>query len=102
MNLQKRLQVEFEFLGEEQISGNTALKIVNDIFKEAETEQLLIPLVSQQRELLICVDKGNWGCLTEQKEYELLASHEDIYMLKDDDGAINNYDARYFKKVKAN
>tara|TARA_R100000541_G_scaffold55424_2_gene64306 strand:- start:882 stop:1187 length:306 start_codon:yes stop_codon:yes gene_type:complete len=65
-------------------------------------EQLRIGVVSQQRELLICVDKGNWGCLTEQKEYELLADYRDIYMIKDDDDAINNYDAKYFKKVKAN
>jgi YesN/AraC family two-component response regulator len=36
MNIQKRLQIEFEFVGEEQISGNTALKIVNDVFKEAQ------------------------------------------------------------------
>lgn len=43
MNIQKRLQIEFEFLGEEQISANTALKIINDVFKEAETEQLIIP-----------------------------------------------------------
>ena len=42
MNIQKRLQIEFEFLGEEQISANTALKIVNDVFKEAEAEQLIL------------------------------------------------------------
>tara|TARA_R110002020_G_C16072466_1_gene756353 strand:- start:88 stop:387 length:300 start_codon:yes stop_codon:yes gene_type:complete len=42
MNIQKRLQIEFEFLGDEQISGNTALNIVNQIFEEAETEQLAL------------------------------------------------------------
>ena len=57
MDIQKRLQVEFEFLGDEQISANTALKIINDIFKEAESEQLLIQSVSQQRELLFAYEK---------------------------------------------
>ena len=42
MNIQKRLQIEFEFLGDEKISGNTALNIVNQIFEEAETEQLTL------------------------------------------------------------
>tara|TARA_R110000803_G_scaffold168627_1_gene231698 strand:- start:278 stop:517 length:240 start_codon:yes stop_codon:yes gene_type:complete len=42
MNIQKRLQIEFEFVGEEQISGNTALKIVNDVFKDAQTNQRII------------------------------------------------------------
>tara|TARA_B110000285_G_scaffold170077_1_gene190314 strand:+ start:274 stop:525 length:252 start_codon:yes stop_codon:yes gene_type:complete len=52
MNIEKRLQIEFEFLGEEQISGNTALKIINNVFKEAQAEQLILSGVSQQRELL--------------------------------------------------
>ena len=52
MNIQKRLQIEFEFLGEEQISANTALKIINDVFKEAETEQLTIGGV------INCIDCG--------------------------------------------
>lgn len=47
MNIQKRLQIEFEFLGEEQISANTALKIINDVFKEAEAEQLILNGVSR-------------------------------------------------------
>lgn len=47
MNIQKRLQIEFEFLGDEQIYANTALKIVNDVFKEAEIEQLTIGGVSK-------------------------------------------------------
>ena len=42
MNIQKRLQIEFEFLGEEQISANTALKIINNVYKEAEAEQLTL------------------------------------------------------------
>tara|TARA_R110002124_G_scaffold274653_1_gene444639 strand:- start:850 stop:1101 length:252 start_codon:yes stop_codon:yes gene_type:complete len=42
MNIQKRLQIEFEFVGEEQISGNTALKIVDDAFKDAQTNQRII------------------------------------------------------------
>lgn len=60
MNIQKRLQIEFEFLGDEQISANTALKIINDIFKEAENEQLTIGGVSH---LLIAWEqykKANW------------------------------------------
>ena len=38
MNIQRRLQIEFEFLGEEQISANTALKIINNVYKEAEAD----------------------------------------------------------------
>ena len=76
-------------------------KVLQAKVKKLE-KQLILHGVSQQRELLICVNKGNWGCLTEQKEYELLASYQDIYMIKDDDNAINNYDAKYFKKVEAN
>ena len=48
MNIQKRLQIEFEFVGEEQISGNTALKIINDVFKEAQAEQLNTPTKLKQ------------------------------------------------------
>ena len=61
MNIQKRLQIEFEFLGEEQISANTALKIINDVFKEAETEQLTIGGVvssSNMRKALETVVRG--------------------------------------------
>ena len=42
MNIQRRLQIEFEFLGEEQISANAALKIINNVYKEAEAEQLTL------------------------------------------------------------
>ena len=53
MNIQNRLQIEFEFLGDEQISANTALQIINNVFKEAEAEKLILSGVSHQRELLI-------------------------------------------------
>lgn len=42
MNIQKRLQIEFEFYGDEQMSANTALKIINNIFEEAQAEQLTL------------------------------------------------------------
>ena len=59
MNIQKRLQIEFEFVGEEQISGNTALKIVNDVFKDAQTNQILI----EELEKLQIHHKGeHFGC----------------------------------------
>ena len=65
MDIQKRLQIEFEFLGEEQISANTALKIINDIFKEAESEQLIIPIVStrtfeKEIELYVDTEADEW------------------------------------------
>ncbi len=41
MNIQRRLQIEFEALGSEKISGETALAIVNTVFDEAKMEKEL-------------------------------------------------------------
>tara|TARA_R110000823_G_scaffold314446_1_gene443616 strand:- start:21 stop:257 length:237 start_codon:yes stop_codon:yes gene_type:complete len=75
MNIHKRLQIEFEFLGDEQISGNTALKIINDIFKEAETEQLTIPVVVDS-EAELC---GKSNCHMEKLDGNVYCSyHYDV------------------------
>ncbi|WP_372938460.1 hypothetical protein [Seonamhaeicola sp.] len=68
MNIQKRLQIEFDFLGDEQISANTALKIINDVFKESESEQLTIGGVGSSSDLIVVELSDNEIKLITKKE----------------------------------
>lgn len=69
---------------------------------QALVKNLAIPDVSQCNELLICVDKANWGCLTEGKKYTVIFKYKDLYFLEDDDFEVYGYDEKYFKIVEAN
>ena len=57
MKILETLQNEFNFLGKEKLSGHSALKIIEKVFKEAEAEQLrlhgvLKPLPSKDAEFI--------------------------------------------------
>ena len=79
MNIEKRLQIEFEFLGEEQISGNTALKIINDVFKDAEAKQLILSGVGSSN------DKKDQII---NKEYIIVDSKDGLWDVYDTNGCL--------------
>ena len=81
MNIQRRLQIEFEFLGEEQISANTALKIINNVYKEAEAEQLTLTDVSQRSELYFAFME-EYNALMGKSEHQILKEEVIVLLAK--------------------